>query len=150
MPPSQPAENPQPSDLMTAEEAGAYLKVDPHTVLNWGKAGIIPEAIRVGRTVRYSKHAVDMALNMNRNGEGREVELVSLALKTMLGIEFARSPSIDPNSLTLAELTEIKRQMDSHEDNLRNLATVEERSHYSEGVLEAARIVARLGKDTDD
>ncbi|MBN8460670.1 MAG: helix-turn-helix domain-containing protein [Verrucomicrobia bacterium] len=152
MPPSpSPSTEPRPpADLMTAEELGAYLKVDPHTVLNWGKAGIIPEAMRVGRTVRFSKSAVDAALDMNRHGEGREVELVSLALKTMLGVGFARTPAINPDSVTLAELTEIKRQMDAHAANLQALGSPEERAHYAEGVLEAARIVARLGRGSAD
>ena len=45
-------------DLHTAEEIAAYFKVDPKTVLNWAKAGIIPEALRTGRVVRFSLDAV--------------------------------------------------------------------------------------------
>jgi excisionase family DNA binding protein len=55
--PSLPSDNPA-EDIVTAEELAAVLKVDPHTVLNWAKAGIIPEAFRVGRTVRFSRDAV--------------------------------------------------------------------------------------------
>ena len=70
------------------------LKVDPHTVLNWAKAGIIPEAFRVGRTVRFSRDAVNASLDLNNAGEGRYVEMTSLALKCMLGIDYARMPNM--------------------------------------------------------
>ena len=86
-----------PADIVTAEELAAVLKVDPHTVLNWAKAGIIPEALRVGRTVRFSLDAVNASLDVNNAGEGRYVEMISLALKVMLGIDYARTPSIDPD-----------------------------------------------------
>ena len=59
--PSLPPDN-LAEDIVTAEELAAYLKVDPHTVLNWAKAGIIPEAFRVGRTVRFSLSAVKSCL----------------------------------------------------------------------------------------
>jgi len=142
--PSLPPDSP-PEDIATAEEMAAFLKVDPHTVLNWAKAGIIPEAFRVGRTVRFSFDAVKASLDMNRVGEGRYVELISLALKVMLGIDYSRSPNIDPNSITLAELGHIREQMDLHAANLKDLATPQARAHYAEGVLEAARFVVRQG-----
>ena len=46
--PSSPGFTDEPNDLHTAEEMAAFLKVDPKTILNWAKAGIIPEAFRVG------------------------------------------------------------------------------------------------------
>jgi hypothetical protein len=70
------------------------LKVDPHTVLNWAKAGIIPEAFRAGRTVRFSRDAVNASLDLNNAGEGRYLEMTSLALKCMLGIDYARMPNM--------------------------------------------------------
>jgi len=146
-PPSLPPATP-PEDIVTAEELAAFLKVDPHTVLNWAKAGIIPEALRVGRTVRFSLDAVKASLDVNNAGEGRYVELISLALKTMLGIDYARTPNLDPDSITVTELSDIKHQMDLHAANLKNLATPQERAHYAEGVLEAARFVVKQGRKT--
>lgn len=143
--PSPPSENPA-EDLATTEELAAVLKVDPHTVLNWAKAGIIPEAFRVGRTVRFSLDAVKASLDLNNAGEGRYVEMVSLALKILLGDDYARSPSIDPDSITVAELGEIKHQVELHAANIGTLTTPQERAHYAEGVLEAARLVAKLRK----
>ena len=144
--PSLPPDNPA-EDIVTAEELAAVLKEDPHTVLNWAKAGIIPEAFRVGRTVRFSRDAVKASLDLNNAGEGRYVEMTSLALKCMLGIDYARTPNIDPDSITVAELVEIKRQMDVHTAYLRDLPTPQERAHYAEGVLDAARVLAKEGKN---
>lgn len=144
-PPSLPSDSPA-EDIVTAEELAAVLKVDPHTVLNWAKAGIIPEAFRVGRTVRFSLDAVNASLDLNNAGEGRYVEMISLALKSMLGTDYARTPNIDPDSITMAELEEIKQQMDLHAAHLEELATPQERAHYAEGVLDAARVVAKQGK----
>ncbi|MEX1116353.1 MAG: helix-turn-helix domain-containing protein [Akkermansiaceae bacterium] len=59
-----PSENP-PNDLQTAEEIATFLKVDPKTVFNWAKTGIIPEAFRVGKTVRFSLEAVKASLEIN-------------------------------------------------------------------------------------
>lgn len=56
--------NKPPDDLHTAEEIAAYLKVDPKTVFNWAKSGIIPEAFRVGKTARFSLDAVKASLSM--------------------------------------------------------------------------------------
>ena len=50
------------------------------------------------------------------------------------------------NSLTVLELEEIRRQVDLHSAGLKALATPHERAHYAEAVLEAARVVAKLGK----
>jgi excisionase family DNA binding protein len=141
LPPDTPAE-----DIVTAEELASRLKVDPHTVLNWAKAGIIPEAFRVGRTVRFSLDAVKASLDLNNAGEGRYVELTSLALKCMLGIDYARTPNIDTDTITMAELDEIKRLMDVHTADLKALPTPQERAHYAEGVLDAARVLAKEGK----
>jgi excisionase family DNA binding protein len=143
--PSLPSENPA-DDIVTAEELAAVLKVDPHTVLNWAKAGIIPESFRVGRTVRFSLDAVNASLDVNNAGEGRYVEMISLALKVLLGIDYARTPNIDPDSITVAELHEIKHHMDLHAANLEALTAPQERAHYAEGVLMAARLVAKQRK----
>jgi hypothetical protein len=64
-----PSETP-PDDLHTPEEIAAFLKVDPKTVLNWEKGGIIPNEFRVGRTVRFSLEAVKASLNIKRSDLG--------------------------------------------------------------------------------
>ena len=143
--PSLTSDNP-PEDIVTAEELAAVLKVDPHTVLNWAKAGIIPEAFRVGRTVRFSRDAVKASLDVNNAGEGRYVEMISLALKVMLGNDYARMPNIDPDTITVAELSEIKHNMEIHAANLKGLTEPQERAHNAEGVLMAARLVAKQRK----
>jgi excisionase family DNA binding protein len=147
--PSLPSDN-QADDIVTAEELAAVLKVDPHTVLNWAKAGIIPEAFRVGRTVRFSLDAVNASLDVNNAGEGRYVEMVSLVMKLILDSDYARTPSIDTDSITVAEIAEIERLRDLHAANLEKLPTVQERAHYAEGVLEAARLVAKHAKRTGE
>ena len=99
-----------------------------------------------GRTVRFSLEAVKASLDVNNAGKGRYVELASSALKVILGLEYARTPALDPESLTVLELEEIRRQVDLHSAGLKALATPQERAHYAEAVLEAARVVAKLGK----
>jgi excisionase family DNA binding protein len=143
--PSLPPDNPA-EDIVTAEELAAYLKVDPHTVLNWAKAGIIPESFRVGRTVRFSLEAVKASLDVNNAGEGRYVELASAALKLMLGDEYARTPALDPDTITVVELQEIQRQVDLQSPQLMGLETPQERAYFAEAVLDAARYAAKLGK----
>ena len=95
MPASEPSPDIPSADLHTAEEIAAFLKVDPKTVLNWAKSGIIPEAFRVGRTVRFSLDAVKASLNLNSAGEGRYVELVVMALSLVFGPNFPRIPKVD-------------------------------------------------------
>lgn len=132
-----------PTDLYTAEEIAAFLKVDPKTVLNWAKDGIIPEAFRVGRTVRFSQDAVKASLDVNFAGEGRSVELVVMALSLVIGPGFPRIPKVDLGSITIDELAEIKRLCATYAADLDELKTPEERAAYAEGVLNAARLVAR-------
>ena len=59
-----------PQDLHTAEEIAALLKVDPKTVFNWAKAGIIPEAIRQGKVIHFRKADVMKALDEARRQRG--------------------------------------------------------------------------------
>ena len=132
-----------PEGLHTCEEIAKFLKVDPHTVLNWAKDGIIPEAFRVGRTVRFNLDAVLSSLNVNMAGEGRSVELVVLALSLTFGPAFPRIPKVDLGSITVDELAEIKRLCAAYAADLDTLGTLEECAAYAEGVLEAARLLAR-------
>ena len=135
-----------PSDLYTAEEIAEVLKVDPKTVLNWAKAGIIPEAFRVGRTVRFSLEAVKASLDVNCAGEGRSVELAVLALKLVFGDDFPKLPNLDTGSITIDETTEIKRLCAIHAAALEELKTPQERFAYTEGALDAAKMAVERSR----
>lgn len=132
-----------PQDLHTAEEIAAYLKVDPKTVLNWAKSGIIPEAFRVGRTVRFSMEAVKASLDVNCAGGGRRFELVVLALKTALGDDFHRYPRLDFGSITLDETDEVKRLSEGYTKALEGITSFQERNAFAEGTLDAWEILIR-------
>lgn len=132
-----------PEDLHTAEEVAEYLKVDPKTVLNWAKDGIIPEAFRVGRTVRFSIEAVKASLDVNCVGGGRKFELVILALKTVLGEDFQRYPKLDTGSITLDEMEEVKQLCESYDKALEGIESFQERNAFAEGTLDAWEILIR-------
>lgn len=132
-----------PEDLHTAEEVAEYLKVDPKTVLNWAKNGIIPEAFRVGRTVRFSIEAVKASLDVNSAGGGRRLELVILALKTVLGEDFQRYLKLDTGSITLDEMEEVKQLCESYDKALEGIETFQERNAFAEGTLDAWEILIR-------
>jgi len=137
-----------PSDeLHTAEEIAAFLKVDPKTVFNWAKSGIIPEAFRVGKTVRYSMDAVKTSLGLG--GQGRRVELVVMALSLVFGPAFPRIPKVDLGSITMDELTELKGLSTAYAADLEFLETPQEQAAYAEGVLAAARAASELGMDAE-
>jgi excisionase family DNA binding protein len=138
-----------PEGLHTAEEMAAFLKVDPKTVLNWAKSGIIPEAFRVGRTVRFSLDAVKASLNLNNTGEGRYVELVVMALSLVFGPNFPRIPKVDLGSITMVEVDQLKKLCAAYAADVEALETPQEQFAYAEGVLEAARVVTKLGGDLD-
>lgn len=133
------------ADLHTAEEIAAFLKVDPHTVLNWAKTGIIPETFRVGRTVRFSLDEVKASLDINNAGEGRYVELVVMALSLVFGPNFPRIPKVDLKSITVAEIEELKRFCTAYSADLDTLESPQECFAYAEAVLGAARLVKKFG-----
>ena len=145
--PSDPDTGVSPDELHTAEEIAAVLKVDPKTVLNWAKSGIIPEAFRVGRTVRFSLDAVKDSLNVNSAGEGRYVELVVMALSFVFGPNFPRIAQLDLGSITMDEVAMLKKLCAAYYDDLEHLETPQDCFLYAEGVLAAARIVAKTGGD---
>jgi predicted site-specific integrase-resolvase len=78
--------------LHTAEEFAAFLKVNPKTVLNWTKSGIMPEAFRLGETARFSLEAVKANLEMKCPAMGRSKsaneDIVRLALTTIDPVAF--------------------------------------------------------------
>jgi excisionase family DNA binding protein len=47
--------------LMTEKEMATYLRIRPRQLFNWRMDGLIPY-IRIGRSVRYRRSAVDAAL----------------------------------------------------------------------------------------
>ena len=148
--PSDSSSGNPPDELHTAEEIAAFLKVDPKTVFNWAKSGIIPEAFRVGRTVRFSLEEVKDSLNVNCAGEGRYVELVVMALSLVFGPSFPRIPRVELGSITLDEMEFLKKYCNAYAEDLETLKTPQEGFAYAEGVLEAARIKAKMGNDSSE
>lgn len=142
IPSNQPVDE-TPADLYTAEEIAEYLKVDPKTVLNWAKSGIIPEAFRLGRTVRFSLEAVKACLDVNCAGGGRRFELVVLALKVVLGNDFHRYPKLDLGSITRDEVEEVKRLCDDFTKGLDGIESPQERNAFAEGVIDAWEMMIR-------
>ena len=47
--------------LMTEKEMSAYLRIKPRQLFNWRADGLVP-FIRIGRSIRYRRSAVDAAL----------------------------------------------------------------------------------------
>lgn len=47
--------------LMTETEMASYLRIKPRQLFNWRADGLIPY-MKIGRSVRYRKSAVDSAL----------------------------------------------------------------------------------------
>jgi excisionase family DNA binding protein len=139
--PSPPSDPPS-ADLHTAEEMAAFLKVDPKTVLNWAKDGVIPEAFRVGRTVRFSMDAVKTSLDLNRAGEGRYVELVVMALSLVCGPAFPRIPKVNLATITMGEVEDLKLLCAAYAADLESLETPQEQAAYCEGVLQAVRQIS--------
>src|ERR1035437_6886485 len=140
--PSPTATGDVPAGLQTAEEIAKFLNMDPHTVLNWAKTGIIPEAFRVGRTVRFDLGLVLNTLQVNTSGEGRSVELVVLALSLTFGPAFPRIPTVDLGSITVAEIAELKRLCAAYAADMDNFVIPQQCAAYADGVLNAARLVA--------
>ncbi len=54
---------------MTDKEACDYLRIKPRQLYNWRLDGVVPY-IRVGRSLRYRKSAIDAALATRTFGPG--------------------------------------------------------------------------------
>ncbi len=132
---------PESKGFQTAAEIAEFLSVTPRTVYQWAEEGRIPTAFRNGRTVRFSLDAVMASLSVNYAGQGRNFELVVLALSLVFGPAFPRIPQVDLDSITMHELARIKRLCTIYASNLANLGTAEECGAYAEAALETARIV---------
>ena len=135
--------NAQSRSLQTAAEIAAFLNIDPRTVYYWAESGKIPTAFREGHTVRFSLDDVLDHLNVNPAGEGRSVELVVLALSLTFGPAFPRIPRVDLDSITVAEIAELRKLCTDYAGDLETLGTPQECAAYAEGVLAAARLVAK-------
>lgn len=48
-----------PIDLLTTDEAAAYLKLSPRTLEHWRETGSGPNFVKLGRAVRYSRATID-------------------------------------------------------------------------------------------
>lgn len=62
-----------PQTLQSAETVGALLGVHARTIHNWARRGIIPTAIREGRTVRFDSEAVFEALKERTHAACRDL-----------------------------------------------------------------------------
>ena len=113
--------NKSPQSLNTATEIAKFLNVDARTVHYWAEEGKIATAFR----------------------EGRSVELVVLALSLTFGPAFPRIPRVDLDSITRAEIAELRKLCAAYAADLETLGTPQECAAYAEGVLAAARLVAK-------
>jgi excisionase family DNA binding protein len=143
--PPTPTGGDVPQGLHTAEEIAEVLKVDPKTVLNWAKDGIIPEAFRVGRTVRFSLDAVKEALDLDHAVAGRRVELAVLALRLVFGLDSPRLPKLNIDKVTMEELAEVKSLCAIYKADLEDLKTPQERFAYAQRAADAAELLAQRG-----
>ena len=134
--------NKPPNDLHTTEELAAFLKVDPKTVSNWAKSGIIPEAFRVGKTARFSLEAVKASLELKCPSMGKSrrttEDIVRLAFTTIDPVAFPapawmlREEELDPRDAEHARLV-----ADLHRESINRLTSIEEKIAYGGGVLDA-------------
>jgi excisionase family DNA binding protein len=60
------------NDLMTEKEAAAYLKLSANTLPSWRCRGQGPAYIKLGRSVRYRKSALDQYLEEQTVETGEE------------------------------------------------------------------------------
>jgi hypothetical protein len=131
-----------PNDLHTAEEVAAFLKVDPKTVFNWAKSGIILEAFRVGKTARFSLEAVKASLEMKCPAMGKSKrsteDIVRLALTTIDPVAFpAPAWMLRNEELDVRDAEHARLLADLHRESIIGMATIEEKIAYAGGVLDA-------------
>jgi excisionase family DNA binding protein len=70
---SMPACEPQPAippdaRLLTVEQLCGLLQIDRRTCERWSSAGLLPGKIRIGRTVRYDRHALERFIKERQQG----------------------------------------------------------------------------------
>jgi hypothetical protein len=145
-----------PNDLHTAEEVAAFLKVDPKTVFNWAKSGIIPEAFRVGKTARFSLDAVKASLDLKcpdlSKSKRTTEDIVGLAFSMIDPVVFPAPPwmlvekDLDPRDADHARLV-----AELHRESIEGLNTIQEKIAYAGGVLDAQLMMeAGLKSGTGD
>lgn len=59
------------AELLTIDEAAAYLRVPVETLRKWRSQGTGPRAARVGRHLRYRRAEVDRWLTERERERGR-------------------------------------------------------------------------------
>ena len=138
-------------DLQTTEEIAAFLKVDPKTVFNWAKIGIIPEAFRVGKTVRFSLEAVKASLKIkcpDLDRTKRSIEDIVRLAFTMIDSEVFPAPSwmlfeknIDPRDTDHARrmADQYRKAVEAQDNTTLKLA-------YFQGVLDWAAMMDAEGE----
>ena len=100
-------------------------------------------AFRVGESVRFRLDEVLAAGAVDSSGEGRNVQLTVLALTIVFGERFPRTPLLDLGSITFDEMEQLKKLCTAYQADLESMETPEECAHYCEGVIAAARLLAR-------
>lgn len=53
------------NDLLTRQEAIAFLQIDPSTLFRWERKGIVKRKGGLGNKVYYSKSALERAISNN-------------------------------------------------------------------------------------
>jgi hypothetical protein len=143
-----------PNDLHTAEEVAAFLKVDPKTVFNWAKSGIIPEAFRVGKTARFSLEAVKASLGIKCPDLGKSKrsteDIVRLAFTMIDPLAFpAPAWMLVEEDLDSRDTDHARLVADLHRESIEGLDSIEEKIGYFGGVLDAYFMVdAEIKLDT--
>ena len=56
--------------LLTKQQVADFFQVTTATITNWVEAGVIPEPIRMGATVRWSKEVIDEFVNKTGGQNG--------------------------------------------------------------------------------
>lgn len=140
-----------PEDLHTAEEVAAFLKVDPKTVFNWEKSGIIPNAFRVGKTARFSLESVKASLDMKCPDLGkskRSIEDIVRLAFTMIDRELFPPPSwmLFEKDLDPRDVDHARRLVDQYRKAVEALSSTKLKLAYFEGVLDWAAMMESGGR----
>ncbi len=140
-----------PTDLHTTEEIAAFLKVDPKTVSNWAKGGIIPEAFRVGKTARFSLEAVKASLDMKCPDLGkskRSIEDIVRLAFTMIDGELFPPPSwmLFEKEMDPRDIDHARRVADQHRTGVEAQNSPPLKLAYFQGVLDLTAMMEAEGE----
>ena len=62
--------NPLPDKLISRSRAAEITGLSPRTILRWGKAGLFPAPVKIGRLVRYSLREILQFIDELKAGRG--------------------------------------------------------------------------------